>query len=106
MLGTLPGKMSQPLEAISRTVRTVQICTQAGDTANNSLQLEAARGTVMCVNHLPPPVEVLGDNALFILDGAGGSDISEVVRPQISQLWHMVILCGPKTRGKIVQQKL
>ena len=57
---------------------------QAGETANNSLQLEAARGTAMHVNHLPPPVEVLGGNVPDILDGAGGTDISGVVSPQIS----------------------
>ena len=39
----------------------------------------------MHVNHLPPPVGVLGDNAPFILDGAGGTNISKVVRPPISQ---------------------
>ena len=40
----------------------------------------------MHVNHLPPPVKVLGGNVPVILDGAGGTDISGVVRPQISQL--------------------
>ena len=55
------------------------MCSQAGDTANNSLQLEAARGTVMPVNHLPPPVEVPGGNVPVILDEAGGTDISGVV---------------------------
>ena len=54
MLGTLPDQVSCPFEVTSKTVRTVQMCSQAGDTANNSLQLEAARGTVMHVNHLPP----------------------------------------------------
>ena len=77
--------MSQPLEVTGKTASTVQMCSQAGDTANNSLQLEASRGTVMCVNHLPPTVEVLGENVPFILDGPGGTDISGVVRPQINQ---------------------
>ena len=39
----------------------------------------------MYVNHLPPPVGVLGDNVPFIFDGPGGTDISGVVRPPISQ---------------------
>ena len=43
------------------------------------------RGTVMHVNHLPPPVEVLGGNIPVILDGTGCADISKVVRPQISK---------------------
>ena len=85
MLGTIPGQMSQSLKVPSRTVRTVQMCSQAEDTANNSLQLECARQIVTCVNCLPPLVEVLGDNVPFILDGAGGTDISGVVRPQITQ---------------------
>ena len=61
------------------------MCSQAEDTADNSLQLEAAKGTVMHVKHLPPPVEVLEDNIPFILDRAAGTDISGVVRPPISQ---------------------
>ena len=61
------------------------MCSWAGDTANNSLQLEAARGTLMHANHLPLPVEVLGGNIPVIFDGTGGTDISGVVRPQISQ---------------------
>ena len=61
------------------------MCSHAGDTANNSLQLEAVRGTVMYANHLPPPVEVLGGNIPVILDEAVGADISGVVGPQISQ---------------------
>ena len=60
------------------------MCSQSGDTANNSLQLEATRGTVMHVNHLPTPLEVLRGNGPVILDGAGGTDISGVVRPPIS----------------------
>ena len=59
---------------------------QAGETANTSLQLEAARGTVMHVNHLPPQVEVLGGNVPIIFDGAGGADISGVVHKLASQL--------------------
>ena len=55
------------------------------DPANNSLQLECVRGIVSCVNCLPPLVEVLGDNVPFILDGAGGTDISGEARPQITQ---------------------
>ena len=39
----------------------------------------------MSVNHLPPPVGVLGDNVPFILGGVGGTDFSGVVRPPISQ---------------------
>ena len=39
----------------------------------------------MCVNHLPPLVEVVGDNIPFICDGTGGTYISGVVRPPISQ---------------------
>ena len=85
MLGTLPDQVCQPLEVTSKTARTMQMCSQAWNIANNPLWLEAARGTVMHVNHLPPPVEVLGGNILVILDGAGGTDISGVVRPQISQ---------------------
>ena len=85
MLETLPGQVSQPFEVTNRTVKIVQMCSQAGDTANNSLQLEATRGTVMCVNHLLPLVGVLGDNIPFILHGAGSTDISGVVRPPISQ---------------------
>ena len=61
------------------------MCCWAGDTANNFLQLEAARGILTHANHLPPPVEVLGGNVPVIFDGAGGTDINGVVRPQISQ---------------------
>ena len=61
------------------------MCSWAGETAHNSLQLEAARQTLMCVNHLPLPVEVPGGNVPVILDGAGGTDIGRVVKPQISQ---------------------
>ena len=61
------------------------MCSWAGDTANNSLQLEAARETHMHVNHLPPLVEVLGGDVPVIFDGTGGTDIGGVVRPQISQ---------------------
>ena len=90
-LGTLPGQVSQPLEVTSRTVRVVHMCSHPGDSVNNSLQLEAARGTVMCDTCLPSLVEVLGDNVPFILDGAGGTDIRGVVRPLISQpAMHMV----------------
>ena len=85
MLGTLPGHVSQPFEVTSRTVRTVQMCSQAGDTANNSLQLESTRGTVMCVNHLPLPVGVLGGIITFLLDGAGSTDNSVIVRPPTSK---------------------
>ena len=61
--------MSQPFEVTSKTARTVQICSQTGDTANNSLQLEAARGTVMHANHFPPPVEVLGGKfQLYVIE--------------------------------------
>ena len=34
---------------------------------------------------ISPPVEALGGNVPVIFDGAGGTDISGVVRPQISQ---------------------
>ena len=60
------------------------MCSWAGDSANNSWQLETARGTLRHVNHLPP-VEVLGGNVPVILDVAGGTHINEVVRPQINQ---------------------
>ena len=60
------------------------MCSQVGDTANNSLQLETTRGTVMHVNPFPPTVEVLGGNVPVILNGAGGTDINEVVIPQIN----------------------
>ena len=83
------------------------MCSQAEDIANNSLQLVCPRGIITCVNCLPPLVEVLGDNVSFILDGAGGTDISGVVRPQITQsamthdyfMWY-------QNRSKILQQKL
>ena len=54
------------------------MCSQAGDTTSNSLQLEAARGTLMHVNHLTPPVEVLGGSLPVILDGASGTGISRI----------------------------
>ena len=54
MLGTLPDQVSQPFEVTSKTTRTVQVCSWAWDTANNSLQLEATRGILMHDNHLPP----------------------------------------------------
>ena len=83
------------------------MCSQAGDTANNSLQLEDTRGTVMCLNHPPPLLRVLGDNVPFMFDGADSTDISGVVRlpighPAMTQGY----LCHLKTRGKILQQKL
>ena len=61
----------------------------------------------MHVDHLPSPVEVLGGNIPVICDGAGGTDISGVVRPQINQiaLTHGSSTWSPK-RGKILQQKL
>ena len=62
MLGTLPDQVSQSYEVTGKTVRTVQMCSWAGDTANNSLQLEAAKVTLMHVNHPPPKVEVLEGN--------------------------------------------
>ena len=42
MLGTLPDQVSQPFEVTSKTTRTVKMCSWAGDTTNNSLQLQAA----------------------------------------------------------------
>ena len=59
------------------------MCSQTEDTANNSL--EAAGAIVMCINCLPPPAEVLGDNPALTLIGAGGTDISGVIREPIIQ---------------------
>ena len=83
MLGTLPARVSQPFKVTSRTARAVQICSQTEDTANNSL--EAAGAIAMCINCLPPPAEVLGDNLALTLIGAGGTHISGVIREPIIQ---------------------
>ena len=39
----------------------------------------------MCINHLPPAAEVLGDNPALTLIRAGGTDISGVIREPIIQ---------------------
>ena len=83
MLGTLPAPISQPFKVTIRTARTIQMCSQTEDTANNSL--EAAGAMAMCINHLPPPAEVLGDNPALTLIGASGTDVSGVIREPIIQ---------------------
>ena len=59
------------------------MCSQTEDTANNSL--EATGAIAMCINCLPPPAEVLGDNPALTLIRAGGIDISGVIREPIIQ---------------------
>ena len=83
MLGALLARVSQPFEATSRTARTVQMCNQTEDTANNSL--DAAGAIAMCINCLPPPVEVLGDNLELTPIGAGGTNISGAFREPMIQ---------------------
>ena len=83
MLGTLPAQVSQPFEVTSRTARAVQMCSQTEDTANNSL--EAAGAIAMCINCLPPPAEVLGDNLALTLIRAGDTDIRGVIREPVIQ---------------------
>ena len=39
----------------------------------------------MCINHLPPPAEVLGDNLEPTPIGTGGTDISGALREPIIQ---------------------
>ena len=73
------------------------MCSQAGDTA-----------TVMHVKHLPPPVEVLGGIIPVIHDGAGGTDISGVVGPQIIQplLTHGYFTCSQNKRQDIAAKAI
>ena len=59
------------------------MCSQTEDTTNNSL--EAAGAIAMCINCLPPPAEVLGDNLALTIIGAGGTDIRGVIREPIIQ---------------------
>ena len=59
------------------------MCSQTEDTANNSL--EAAGAIAMCINHLLPAAEALGDNLAPTLIRAGGTDISGVIREPIIQ---------------------
>ena len=59
------------------------MCSQTEDTTNNSL--EAAGAIAMCINCLPPPAEVLGDNLALTLIRASGTDISGVIREPIIQ---------------------
>ena len=74
----LPAQISQPFKVTSRTARTVQMCSQSEDTATNSL--EVAGTIAMCINCLPPPAEVLGDNLEPMPIGAGGTNISGALR--------------------------
>ena len=83
MLGALPARVSQPFQVTSRTTRTFQMCSQTEDTTNNSL--EVAGAVAMGINYLPTPAEVLGDNPALMPIGAGGTDISGVIRVPIIQ---------------------
>ena len=59
------------------------MCSQTEDTANNSL--EAAGAIAMCINHLPPSAEVLGDNLELTPIRAGGTNISGALREPMIQ---------------------
>ena len=83
MLGTLPAHISQPFRVTSRTARAIKMCSQSEDTATNSH--EVAGAIAMCINHLPPPAEVLGNNLESTPIGAGGTHISGVLREPITQ---------------------
>ena len=59
------------------------MCCQPEDATTNSL--ETAGAIAMCINHLPPPAVVLGDNLEPTPIRAGGTDISEVLREPMTQ---------------------
>ena len=59
------------------------MCSQSEDTATNSH--EAAGAIAMCINCLPPPAEVLGNNLEPTPIGAGGTNISGALREPITQ---------------------
>ena len=59
------------------------MCSQSEDTATNSH--EAAGAIAMCINHLPPPAEVLRNNLEPTPIGVGGTNVSGVCREPITQ---------------------
>ena len=59
------------------------MCSQPEDAATNSL--ETAGAIAMCINCLPPPAEVLGDNLEPTPIEAGGTNISRALREPMTQ---------------------
>ena len=59
------------------------MCSQSEDTATNSH--EAAGAIAVCINCLPSPAEVLGNNLEPTPIGVGGTDISGALREPITK---------------------
>ena len=82
MLGTLLPNISA-LRGDQQNCKNSQMCSQSEDTATNSL--EAAGAIAICINCLPPPAEVLGDNLEPTPIRAGDNDISGALKEPMTQ---------------------